>query len=244
MPDKKSPRRASTSPEKRRKRQRLGRGEREQVIITEATKFFADQGFRASTRDLARAMGVTQALLYRYFPSKRLLIEKVFESRMANWDPALTEILSTPDRTLDDRLVRFYQGFAKRFSRAGIRLFLRAELDDQGYADQYTFPLNERILAPVVAALRREAGLPDFDTLPMLRGERELVMTLHGAIAHMGFRKHLYDSPLPDNLGAHVKFYVRAFLSGALENMRRIHDGEVPATFRTKLGPGGGRPKE
>lgn len=244
MPDTKPSRRASTSPEKRDKRRRLGRGEREQVIITEATKFFADHGFRASTRDLAKSMGVTQALLYRYFPSKQLLIERVFQTRMANWDPALTEILRAPDRPLDDRLVRFYQGFAKRFTRTGVRLFLRAELDDQGYADKYTFPLNERILGPVVAALRREARLPDFDMLPMLRGERELVMTLHGAIVHLGFRKHLYDSPLPDNLGAHVKFYVQAFLSGALENMRRIHDAEVPAAFRTKLGSGGGGPKE
>lgn len=185
-------------------------------------------------------MGVTQALLYRYFPSKKALIERVFEQRLSAWDPALNELLEQYDRPLEDRLVRFYQGFAKRGTKEGVRLFMRAELDDQGYADRYTFPLNERVLTPVVAALRHEAGLPEFDKLPLMRGERELAMTLHGAIAHLGFRKHLYNSPLPDNLGAHVKFYVRSFLTGALENLRRIHAGDVPAAFRTKLGTGGG----
>ena len=44
-------------------RQRVARGTGEQRIVDAAIDFFAEQGFRASTRDLAKRLGVTQALL-------------------------------------------------------------------------------------------------------------------------------------------------------------------------------------
>ena len=56
-----------------------------------------------------------------------------------------------------------------------------------------------------------------------LRAERELVLTLHGAIAHLGIRRHVYDSPLPDDLDDHVAFYVASFLDGALVSIKRLH---------------------
>ncbi len=60
-------------------RQRLSPGEREQQILDEAISFFAEVGLSGQTRELAQRLGVTQPLIYRYFPTKQDLIERVFE---------------------------------------------------------------------------------------------------------------------------------------------------------------------
>ena len=60
-------------------RQRLGRDERERLIVEGAVRFFAEEGFEGQTRRLAARLGITQPLLYRYFPSKRALVERVYQ---------------------------------------------------------------------------------------------------------------------------------------------------------------------
>src|SRR5450830_1619911 len=65
---------------------RLAPEEREQQILSKAIRYFAAHGFSASTRDLAREIGVTQPLLYRYFPNKQALVDRVFEEvYLARW---------------------------------------------------------------------------------------------------------------------------------------------------------------
>ena len=59
-------------------RRRLPRKEREKLIVDEAVKFFAEVGFEGQTRALAQRLGVTQPLLYRYFPDKEALIDRVY----------------------------------------------------------------------------------------------------------------------------------------------------------------------
>lgn len=232
-----SPQTAARTARTPRKRAKRGTGERR--ILEAAATFFADRGFRASTRELAQRLGVTQALLYRYFPSKQALIDRIFETiYLEPWDPEMTERLLDPGPSLAERLTAFYTAIAKRSTPVRSRLFMRAGLDDQGLADRYTFPLNERILGPVVAALRREAGLPAPAAKPMLRAERELAMTLHGAVAHLNIRKNIYRSPLPDDLAEHVAFYVACFLEGAVTTIRRLHR-KTPGKFLAQ--PLGGR---
>jgi AcrR family transcriptional regulator len=205
-------------------RKRAARGTGEQRIIDAAIDFFAEEGFRASTRDLAKQLGVSQALLYRYFKSKQALIDRVFEEIVSGrWDENNVERLLDTKRPLPDRLTIFYQNIAQGRSKQRVKLFMRAGLDDQKLADRYTFPLNEHVLTPVIAALRVEAGLPLPSKKAILRAERELVMTLHGSIAHMGMRKYIYDSPMPDDLSEHIAFYVVCFLEGAIPTIQRLH---------------------
>ena len=212
-------------------RKRAARGTGEQRIVTAAIEFFAEEGFRGSTRDLARRIGVTQALLYRYFKNKQALIDRVFEEIVfERWDESNADRLLDVAQPLSTRLTHFCQAFAQRFSKQRVRLFMRAGLDDQKLAERYTFPLNDRVLFPIITALRREAKLPPPSAQPILRAERELVMTLHGAIAHVGLRKYIYNSPLPDDLDELVAFYVSCFLEGAIPTIKRLN--EVPPRGR------------
>jgi AcrR family transcriptional regulator len=53
---------------------RLTADERRNAIVESATKVFAENGFHGTTtRELAKAAGVSEALLYKHFPSKESL---------------------------------------------------------------------------------------------------------------------------------------------------------------------------
>ncbi len=55
---------------------KLSSEERREVIIAAARRVFADKGFHGTTtRDLANAAGVSEALLYKHFPNKEALFE-------------------------------------------------------------------------------------------------------------------------------------------------------------------------
>ncbi len=218
---------AQVTAERPAKRRRLKHDQRRQIIVETAAAFFAENGFEGSTRALAREMGVTQALLYKFFPSKEALIEAVLAHTFADhWDSAWNTLLADDAIPLTERLTRFYQSYAGRFSYVSLRLMVLAGLSDFGVARRKSFTLTERVLAPVCRALRQANGLPSFDEAPMTRGERELAMALHGGIVFIGIRKHVYQMPLPDDSDALVALHVRAFVDGAAAAQRMVlHEG-------------------
>src|SRR3974390_2284947 len=118
-------RKAARKPARARQK-RLAPNDRRQEFVAKATEFFAEQGFAGGTRDLARRLGVTQPLLYRYFPSKDDLIKEVYrtvylEPLETGWD----RLLSDRSRPLRDRLLEFYGGYTNvLFSRKWIRIYL------------------------------------------------------------------------------------------------------------------------
>jgi AcrR family transcriptional regulator len=64
-----------------RKRIRLPSRERRQAIVTAVQGAFADKGFDGTTtRELARAAGFSEALLYKHFPSKESLYVAMLEA--------------------------------------------------------------------------------------------------------------------------------------------------------------------
>jgi AcrR family transcriptional regulator len=78
------------------KQKRLSPDDRRKEFVAKATEFFSEQGFGGGTRDLARRLGVTQPLLYRYFPSKDDLIKEVYrtvylEPLDTGWERLLTD---------------------------------------------------------------------------------------------------------------------------------------------------------
>ncbi|MGH9673757.1 MAG: TetR/AcrR family transcriptional regulator [Bryobacteraceae bacterium] len=61
---------------------RLPAGERRAAIVEAAILLFSEHGFHGSTtRDLARAVGVTEPILYRHFPTKRALYDAIIEAK-------------------------------------------------------------------------------------------------------------------------------------------------------------------
>lgn len=65
----------------RRRRPRQGPATRRQILDS-SLKLFSDRGFaRTSVRDIAHAVGITDAAIYYHFSSKRDLLRALFEER-------------------------------------------------------------------------------------------------------------------------------------------------------------------
>jgi AcrR family transcriptional regulator len=95
----------SYSPEPARARPPVRRADpsvRREQIVREAMRCFAEKGFRGTTtRELAARIGITEAALYHYFPSKEALYGAIIDSKMSA--PTLAEVLAEPARRGDDR---------------------------------------------------------------------------------------------------------------------------------------------
>jgi AcrR family transcriptional regulator len=204
---------------------RLAPEEREQLIVQKAIRYFAEHGFGASTRDLAKEIGVSQPLLYRYFPNKQALADRVFEEvYLSRWNPEWEEILADRKRPLADRLQQFYQQYSKVIlQRDWIRIFIHAGLSREGINSRYLTRLRERIFNVVLSELRREFKVPE-PTPQQYEDEIEFVWGLHAAIFYVGMRQSVYGLPVPHDIERLIDQKLQAFLASApavLKNIRK-----------------------
>ncbi|RXL62837.1 TetR/AcrR family transcriptional regulator, partial [Citrobacter sp. AAK_AS5] len=60
--------------------QRLSAPDRQQQLLAAALQVFSRKGFKgATTREIAGAAGVTEAIIFQHFPSKEALYSAVLE---------------------------------------------------------------------------------------------------------------------------------------------------------------------
>lgn len=198
-------------------KRRLDPKAREEAIVKAAIAFFAEHGFDGSTRDLAARIGITQPLLYRYFPSKEALLDRVYEEVYVHpWNPDWEPALKDRSVPLEARLTRFYQDYARvLLTYEWVRLFMFAGLKGLDFNARYLAFLRGTAFDLVVKEVRHERGLP-LDQ-PIREGEVELVWGLHASIFYMGVRRFIYGMPLPADLNADMALRVKAFLKGAPE---------------------------
>jgi len=61
---------------------RMAGGDRREQILRGAMELFAEKGFRgATTREIARHLGISEALMFKYFPSKEALYRAIIQNR-------------------------------------------------------------------------------------------------------------------------------------------------------------------
>lgn len=225
-------RRTDRAPEQRK---RLPPGQRERLIAKEAVSFFAEHGFEGQTRELARRIGITQPLLYRYFPSKEALIERVYqEVFVGRWNPQWEEWLDDRSRPLEERLKRFYQDYGRMIlTYEWVRLFVFAGLRGLDLNARYLKMLRDRVFSHVVAEIRFVNGLPSLDEVPMQETEVELVWGLHASLFYIGTRRWIYGLAVPEDLDAVIATKVSAFLVGApaamTESLKAVRPPAKPA---------------
>ncbi len=208
------------------RRRRLKGADRIAAILDAAAELFAEDGFSGSTREISRRLGVTQALLYRYFPSKDALIAATLDRAFGNrWRAEWDQLLADESLPLADRLGRFYVGYVDGMSRLRLRLWVQAALAGQDFARRFGFKLSLKILMPIARGLRRAAGI-DPDSRPMTLGERELAMILHGGIVFMMIRKFVYGMDIQEPLADLVRLQVETWVAGAIPRVRAMLAGE------------------
>lgn len=200
----------------RRTVQRLAPDVREQQIVAEAIRYFSRHGFSASTVELARRLGVTQPLVFRYFPTKDALIQRIYEEIETElFKPRWLELIEDVSQPLKDRLTLFYVDyFHSVMTEDRFRLFLHEGLSShRGHGGRYYDFLRRTVLASLVRALRQEFGRGS-EAPPSAR-EVEVALSLHGMIHHMAIRRWVYGPDLSDDVPALVELKVGLFLGGA-----------------------------
>jgi len=192
-------------------RRRLDPAARREQILAAATEYFAEVGFDGPTRDLARRAGVTQALLYRYFPAKAALLEAVFERvYLGRLDPAWVPALQDRAVPLEARLRRFYEGYTTAiFTAEWMRIFMWAGLAGEVLNRRYLDHVGERLLAPLREEIAASPGL--------MAPSMEDMWNLHGGIVYIGIRRFIYHLPTPEDPAPAIAAAVRRFLAGLAE---------------------------
>lgn len=197
--------------------------ERERLIVQKAIRYFATHGFSASTRDLAREIGISQPLLYRYFPSKEALVERVFEEvYLSPWNPAWERQLSDRCVPLAERMHRFYGQYAGVILNSDwIRIFIFAGLAYEGINVRYLARLRAGVFDVVLAELHREFSL-GAPTAQQHEDEIELIWGLHASIFYLGVRKWIYRLDVPEQLDRLIAQQVEEFMASAPQVLRHI----------------------
>jgi AcrR family transcriptional regulator len=205
---------------------RLSPDIRRQQILEAAISYFAEVGFAGQTRELSRRIGVSQPLLYRYFPSKNDLINEVFEAVfMKKWDPQWIKDLKDRTVPLRDRLVRFYTQYAHSTYRPEwIRIYMFAGLAGMGLNRNYLEFVRKQLLVVVAEELRHSLLSRAARTkAPKISArEIEMVWNLHGSMFYWAVRRNIFGIKTPAPFEVRTVDAVDLFLAGAEEIYPRL----------------------
>ncbi|MGO4509338.1 TetR/AcrR family transcriptional regulator [Bradyrhizobium sp. 2TAF36] len=198
--------------------------DRERAIVDEAIRFFAEHGFEGQTRELAKRMGITHSAIYRHFPSKEALIERVYqEVYLSRWSPDWGAMIRDRSLSLEARLTRFYLDYVERvFEYNWVRIFVFSGMKSFGITGRYLDIVRREIIEPAAAELRHDLKLPDAKSHPLSERETELFWGLHGRIFYLAIRKFIYETPIPPDLDAIVRDAVQTFMDGAKMTMPKL----------------------
>jgi AcrR family transcriptional regulator len=194
-------------------RRRLTHEERKALILDRAADYLSENGFPVRTRRLAAAAGISQRLIYYFFPNKSALIDEVYNSAIQGPFKAIWFVeLADRSRPIEDRLRAFYKDyFTTILTRRWTRLLLYSSFSKQNLAPKYIQLIILRLLETIVAevAAEKEVTLPSDKAIV-----HEIGWILHGAVSHLAIRRHLFHANLtvPEELVVNTQ--ISAFLGG------------------------------
>jgi len=147
---------------------RLNRPDRRQQLIESALDLFSRKGFEgATTKEIAAAAGVTEAIVFRHFPSKQMLYQAVLDRchGSSQAQEFLTNIRASMDRKDDLAFFRYIFTAILRSFRGDPRmerllLFAALEGHEQGLAHvrEVSNPIYE-MLREYLLSRQREGKL-------------------------------------------------------------------------------------
>jgi AcrR family transcriptional regulator len=199
------------------------RGRRATEIVDAASELFAERGFEVTTREIARRLRISQALLYRYFPTKEQLVEAVLETVLCHRADCDSVLPGLAGRGQAERIGRVLAAFLGNRDRRWWRLSVWAALSGRHLPLSSAQAPLENALRWLVDELRGPLGIAPLADLPMLPEEREIAISLHGSAVMLGLRLNIYNVPVAQDLSSLVMARVRMLLPGVLAELRRLH---------------------
>lgn len=212
--------RASENPPVRTRAPKMSSLDRERNIVEQAATYFAKVGFDGSTRDLARQIGITQSLLYRYFPSKQALISTVYEHvYLAKWDPSWEDLLQDRTQPLEVRLKRFYREYSQvMLTHDWIRILIFAGLKQENINNRLFTMMTAKVFDVVIDEFYAETGIKPSKEPAVHELMIETVWALHASIFYIGMRRWIYVTPTPSSMND----LLEVLISGLKYNLHNV----------------------
>jgi AcrR family transcriptional regulator len=180
---------------------RLDSDERRKAIVRAAVPLFARKGFAGTTtRELAEAGGISEALLFRHFPSKQLLYQEILQLGCEG-DPALEQLARLEPST--KTLVCMVRFMVRHFVLADsepewdsrLRLELHSYLEDGEYARLLFETVSERVIPLFEASLA--AAIVAGDVVPRPGAAANSFWFAHHVAALIAFADLPGDRSIP-----------------------------------------------
>lgn len=215
-------------PTRRVRSARLASGTRRALILEAAIRFFAENGFSGTIRDLASSMGVSSALIFRYFRTKEELITAAYETLyVQKIDSEWIKLLSDRSVSIEQRLRAFYRSYiAVSDDYRWIRVAVGASLSNlplvKDYLDSFMAPILDRMAKEIHFARTGE------ELTGMDREERELFWHLHSSLVYLLIRKHVYHSTVTANTVRTLDRSIHHFLRGFEPSLADPESTELP----------------
>lgn len=171
--------------------------DRRQQLLETALEVFSRRGFEgATTKEIAAAAQVTEAVIFRHFPTKQALYAAVldYHEHCADFQAWLAEAKACMDRSDDEGLFRSLAAAILRKHRTDPRghrvaLFAALEGHEQGLAHYraLSVPVFE-LLNDYILRRQREGALSDIPSAAILAG-------IAGMASHYAMMTQMFGFP-------------------------------------------------
>jgi len=183
------------------------------MILDAAIGFFAEAGFDAQLRELASRIGISQSLIFRYFGSKQVLIERVYERvYVARWSSQWAQDIGDRRQDLRDRLIGFYRSYLTAIEGyEWIRMTLYSGLAGNDLTRRYIETRVDGLLLAITKEITHEIPAARQIAPEVLH---ELVWHLHATFIYYLIRKYVFQVATIADTGLLIEATVTHFLAG------------------------------
>jgi TetR/AcrR family transcriptional regulator len=200
---------------------RLHAADRQRQLLEVAMNVFSRRGFKGSTtKEIAAAAGVTEAIIFQHFPTKEALYSAVLELHLdtddeQRWRAKIDDCMKRED---DDGLFRTFMQRTMHSYRCNtalhrVVLFAALEGHEQGLGrlQKQFAPLVERLLE-YIARRQRQGAFVKCDPHAILLGL--------GGMAHQyGLLARIFCAPIPDVPDEQMsELFTRILMQGVRRN--------------------------
>ncbi len=189
--------------------------ERQAGLIAAAASLFADKGFNGTTtKEIAKAAGVSEALVFKHFPTKRALYAAILAEKVTV-DELLGTVAEAAKKRDDRRVFTVIAGFRIRPGADStlLRLLLFSALEGHELSEMF-FDKHHRVfydhLATYIETRIAEGAFRSVD--PLLTARAFIGMVVHHRLLH-----EIFGVPMHRSHDETVSTYVDIFLTGLVQ---------------------------
>lgn len=225
-------------------KKRISGAERRTIILEAARRVFASQGYEgAKTLDIAKAAQVSEALVYRHFPSKlalyRAVLRQAFREQDENWNDL--KVAHRGAKGIITALLSYFGGIQhepQAKAQVGYRLIMTSLAGD-GYLASLVYRRSQRIYGKVLQQHYNEARedgeiFGEEISIRNLAMFHEHIGTMMNAIMNLPYRTTPYEGDGDTLVRDAIIFCARGL--GIKEEAIHRHLSEAEREAQIKMG--------